>query len=129
MADFGGTVSFTYAGNPLVMRGHITIGPSSIKADPIANQNGTVSRTLTPRGYTAKFKFEDSTNGLATPQPWDAILKGGPYNVTVVENQTGVTHMWTNAAFTGEPEVDREKGEVDGLSLIAPSYQTITGAG
>ena len=127
MADFGGTVNFSYAGTPLVMRGHIMIDPSSIKADGIANQDGSVSRTLTPRGYTAKCKFQDSRNGLATPQPWDTILKGGPYNITVVENQTGVTHMWTNAAFTGEPSVDRERGEVDGLGWIAPSYQVITG--
>ena len=68
MATFGGTVRFSYAGTPLVMRGHITIEPSNIKSEGIPNQDGSISRSATPKGYNAKCKFEDSTNGSATPQ-------------------------------------------------------------
>lgn len=122
MADFGGTASFTFNGQPLVMRGHITTEPSNVKAGGLINQDGSTSRTLTPKGFVAVCKFEDSTAGLATPQPWDSILKGGPYNITVVEQQTGVLHMWSSAKFTGDIKVDREKGEVDGLSILADTY-------
>jgi len=46
--------------------------------------------------------------------------------VTVVEQHTNVTHMWTNERWIGEPAVDREKGEVDGLELCADAYNTTT---
>jgi len=134
MATFGGLVRFTYAGAPLVMRGHITIGSSSVKAEPLPNQDGSISRTLTPWGFRATIKFEDSTPGAGgavsspVPQNWDAILQGGPYNMTIAELSTSVTHMLTGAQFFGEPKVNRENGEVDGMEIIAPvgNYQVLT---
>ena len=125
MATFGGITTFTYADNPLRMRGHIETYPSNVKSEGIPNQDGSTSVSFTMAGYRAKASFEDSKQGQATPQPWDAILKGGPYNITVVEQQTNVTHMWTNANFTGDVHVDREKGLVDGLEIIADTYQTM----
>jgi hypothetical protein len=128
MADFGGIITFSYSGTPLTMRGHVTVGPSNVKATGIPNNDATTSRSFSLTGYTAKMEFEDSTQGAnspATPQPWDAILKGGPYSMTAVEATTGVTHTWTNAKFVGEPEVDRETGQVKGLSIIADKYQIL----
>lgn len=136
MATFGGTVRFSYGGKPLVLRAHITTGPSSVKAEPVPNQDGSISRTLTPWGHRATLKFEDSTPGSGgavsspIPQPWDAIIRGGPYNFSCAELLTGVTHTWANALFFGEPKVNRESGEVDGLEIICSegNYNILTGA-
>jgi hypothetical protein len=117
MADFGGVVRFTFGGSPLVMRGKLTTEPASVKATSITNQDGSASRSLEPKGYVAEVTFEDSTDGLATPQPWDKIIKGGPYNITAIEEQTNVVHTWTQANFIGDAKVDRMNGEVTGLSI------------
>ncbi len=134
MATFGGLVRFTYAGNPLVLRGHVTINPTSVKAEALPNQDGSISRMLQPWGYRVELKFEDSTSGTGgavsspIPQPWDNIVQGGPYNVTITEQTTHVTHLFTSAFFIGEAKVNRENGEVDGLSMVVPTgnYQVMS---
>ena len=128
MADFGGVVRFTYGGTPLVMRGKLTTDPASVKANPITNQDNSTSRSLEPKGFGAEVTFEDSTEGAATPQDWDAILLGGPYNITAVEDTTNIIHTWTAANFVGDVKVDRMNGEVSGLSIHGGSYN-VTSAG
>lgn len=125
MADFGGIMRLTFGGSPLVMRGKFSTEPSSVKADPITNQDGSASRTLEPKGYGADVTFEDSSDGTATELNWNQIMLGGPYNITVVEETTGITHNWTQANFVGDPKSDRENGEVTGLKIHGGSYNVL----
>jgi hypothetical protein len=122
MADFGGIMRFTFGGLPLVLRGKVTTEPASIKAEAITNQDGSTSRSLTPKGFGAEVTFEDSSAGVATALNWDQILKGGPYNVSLIEDQTGVVHAWTGATFVGDVKADRMNGDVTGLQIHAPAY-------
>jgi len=123
MADFGGEMRFAIAGANLVVRGKVQTYPSNASAEGIVNQDGSTSRTLTPKGYRAKMTFEDTPAGTATALDWNAILRGGPFNATLVEDHTGVLHTWTRAKFTGDAEVDRMNGEVTGLELLADDYK------
>lgn len=128
MADFGGIMRFTFGGSPLVMRGKFSTQPASQKADEVTNRDGSTSRTMTPKGFGAEVTFEDSNSGVATAQNWDGILLGGPYNMTVVEENTNIVHTWTSASFTGDVSVDRENGEVTGLKIHGSTYNTSSGA-
>jgi hypothetical protein len=56
----------------------------------------------------SKCKFEDLTNGGPQPQPWEQIIEGGPYTVTVTENMTGVCDMWTRSLITEHFRRSRE---------------------
>ena len=126
MTDFGGLMRFQLNGAPFTVRGKVTINPSNVSAEPIANNDGSTSRALSVKGYRAKVTFEDSKDGgSATGQDWGQILKGGPYNMSLIEDSTGVTHTWTGASFTGDPEVDRMNGEVTGLEILSPKYARI----
>jgi len=123
MADFGGEMRFNIGGADLVVRGKVQTYPSNVSAEPIVNQDGSTSRTLTPKGFRAKLTFEDTPTSTATALDWNAILRGGPYNATLIEDHTGVLHAWTRAQLTGDLEVDRMNGEVTGAELIADDYK------
>jgi hypothetical protein len=118
MADFGGEMRFTFNARPLVMRAAISYNPTRFEFEGMANQDNSPSRTMKPTAYNFEVTFED-----AADVDWDAVMLGGPYNVTVVEDTTGTLHMWTKAQFTGRPSVNRESGEVSGIAGIARSYK------
>jgi hypothetical protein len=126
MADFGGEMRFSFAGNPITLRGKVTIEPSSVKVEPITNQDGSVSRTLTPKGFTAELAFEDTGPDAATELDWDGILRNGPYDMSLVEDHNGLLHTWSSARFVGDAKVDRMTGEVTGLQVHSQTYRKRT---
>lgn len=125
MADFGGEIRFTVEGvGRLKLRGKVTTEPSNLKIDPITNQDNSISRSKQPKGFVAEMTFEDSADGVrATDLDWNAIMRGGPYNMTMVEESNNIIHAWTQGWFTGDPKVDRMNGEVTGVQLHAPAYR------
>ncbi len=118
MADFGGEMRFTYDGTPLKLRAAISYNPARFEIESVINQDNSVSRTLKPTAYDFEVTFED-----AAGHDWDAIMLGGPYNITVVEDTVGALHMWTRASFKGRPSVARETGEVTGITGVAEAYR------
>lgn len=122
MADFGGEMRFSIGGTPLVLRGKVTVEPSNVKAESLTNEDNSVSRVLTPKGYMAEVTFEDTPVGQATAQDWDALLRAAPSNMTLIEDHNGVLHTWTRAQFIGDVKVDRMNGEVTGLQIHAAAY-------
>lgn len=121
MKNFGGELQFSLStGQVIVVRGGVEIMPTNLNAEGGANQDGSVYRTLEPSGYKANFTFEDMET-----DDWNALYRASGFNVTVNETFTGVQHLWTDAAFTGSPQINRANGEVTGASLIARSYRKI----
>jgi len=118
MADFGGEMRFTYNAQPIVLRAAISYNPARFEIEGMANQDNSVSRTLKPTAYNFEVTFEDGAD-----YDWDAIMLGGPYNISVIEDTIGTLHMWSGASFTGRPSVNRENGEVSGIAGIARSYR------
>ena len=123
MSDFGGKMRFTYSGAAIVLRAKFDSEPVGSEYDGGANQDGSTFRTVKPTGYIAEPMFEDSLPAGVT---WDAIVAGGPYNMTLVESLTGRLHTWTAAKFEGKARVDHHSGEVSGLKLRAPAYSLQT---
>lgn len=110
MSTFGGECRFTYNGNALVMRSHVKIDPARSDITNITNQDGSVSSSVKPSAAGFETTFED-----AAAYDWDAIMRGGPYDVTISEDFTGLIHMFTGAQLSGRPNIDRETGEVTGI--------------
>jgi hypothetical protein len=129
MADFGGIVRFTYNGTPLRIRARVTIEPTGGKYDAEHNQDGSFDRYYQPMGPAFDFEFVDSVDGVtAISQPWDAIMSGGPYNCSLIEDSNGVLHTFTGAKFIGRAKIDRLKGLVSGVTGQCPvgGYQKTT---
>jgi hypothetical protein len=123
MADFGGEMRFTWNSTPLVVRAKFTSDPVDVEIDGGANQDGSIYRTVKPIGYMAEPTFEDTPAGVATNLDWRAIMRGGPYNLALVEDHTKRLHTWTEASFEGKPTVDHMTGEVTGIKIRARSYR------
>jgi hypothetical protein len=72
-------------------------------------------------GPAGEAEFTDSVDGVtAVSLPWNAIMAGGPYTLTGVEETNGIIHTWTGAKFVGRPKIDRLKGVVTGITIQAP---------
>jgi len=124
--DFGGEMRFTFNSNPLILRAKFDSEPSSVEIDGGANQDNSTYRTLKPTGYVFEPTFQDNAPNVATSLDWEAILRGGPYNISLIEDSTGRLYTWTNAYFEGKPRVDHMTGEVSGIKGRAASFKKTT---
>lgn len=116
--DFGGKITVTSSrGYKLSLRGAITVSGAHQSNDAVTNQDGRVDRIITPDAPSAELTFAD--DGLN----WDAILKGDRENLTIVEEKTGVTHLFTGAFWVGKPSSNRINGEMTALTIRADAYQ------
>jgi len=121
MVDFAGIMRFTYNGNNVKIRAKIEIEPVNARYTVENNQDGSFNRYVQPEGPTFDIEFTDTVDGVtATSLPWDLIMAGGPYNIALVEETTGILNTWANAQFLGRPHIDRLKGNVTGITGQAP---------
>ncbi|WP_323011118.1 phage tail tube protein [Paracoccus sp. (in: a-proteobacteria)] len=118
--DFGGQMRLRLAsGMNLTMRAGFTLGSSGISVEAKTNQDGSVSRLGTPRPRTAEVTFEDGGEDV------NAVMKAPRQDIYITEEFTGVTHIFSNAFFSGEPFVDRATGEWTGMTINSSNYQRI----
>jgi len=119
MPVFGGEFRFRYdGGNPLVMRGEATIDPTHTENTTIVNQNGSLAKIVANMPYKLECTFEDA-NGV----DWDSIMLLSGVDCTVTEDHTGVVYTCTGGHFEGKPRVNRNNGEVSGLSFVARQFR------
>lgn len=127
MHTSGGRVSTVINGVAYSARGVIKLQPSNISVEVGTNQDGSNYRSVTPKARKAELTFDWFVDIDGTPLRWsENIMLLENLAVTFVEQDTGVTHLLTNACFTGEPDRDMATGEVSGLSLAADNYKTLT---
>jgi hypothetical protein len=126
--DRGGLMRFTYNGNPLVIRAKFDSEPSKYEFDGGANQDGSLFRTLKITGYITDPTFQDTPNTVAAAQDWEAIMKNGPYNISLIEQDTGRLYTWTGANFEGRASVNHLTGEVTGIKFRSTTYQKTAAA-
>lgn len=129
MADFGGVIRFTYDGNPISIRAKVEVEPTDFSFTVEHNQNGTFDRYAQPQGPMLDMEFVDSVDGVnPISLPWNAIMLGGPYKISILEDTTGIVHTITNGKFAGRPKIDRLKGLVTGVTIQGStgSYQQVT---
>lgn len=116
--DFGGVIRMRLSTGELIpLRGMLSMNTAGISAEAITNQDGTVDRSMTPQARRAEFSFAD--RGL----DHDKLMQSDRFNVTFIEDSTGVTHYFSRAFVVGDPAKNRINGEVTGISIAAEAYR------
>jgi Phage tail tube protein len=116
----GGRFSLQINGVTYTGRGNATIIPARAEPDADANSNGSAYRWVTPKLAEIGLDFDRGV-GIV----WDENLLLQDVDLTFVETDAGVTHLLTDAGFTGRGEIKVEKGEVTGLKLKGDQYQAV----
>lgn len=118
--DFGGKIRVTGStGYILSLRGTINVLGSHQSNDAVTNQDGRADRIVTPDAPAAELVFAD--DGL----DFDVFLNADRHNITIVEEKTGVTHLFTSAFWTGKPSSNRINGELSQLGIRSDSYRRL----
>lgn len=116
--DFGGVVRVRLStGEQISLRGTLNMSTAGVSAEAVTNQDATVDRTMTPKAKTVDFTFAD--RGL----DHDKLMTSDRFNITFIEENTGVTHYFSRAFVVGDPIKNRLTGEVTGASIAAESYR------
>ncbi|BDA84969.1 hypothetical protein Sa4125_25110 [Aureimonas sp. SA4125] len=115
--DFGGEMRMRLAdGTALVLRAAVKLNTAGLSTEVVTNQNGSVSRVATLRSRRAELTIED------TGENFDTLLRAPRQDIYIVEDFTGVSHMFGAAMITGDVSQDRTNGEVTGLMVDAEKY-------
>lgn len=118
--DFGGKITLKGStGYVISLRGTVNVMPAHQSNDAVTNQDGRADRIITPDAPAAEIVFAD--DGLS----YDTLLNADRHNITVIEEKTGVTHMFTSAFWTGKPNANRLNGEVSQLAIRADHYRRL----
>ncbi len=113
----GGRVSVTVNSTTFSGRGAAKIESAQVTVKNIANTDGTGSKTVEAKLASLDMTF-DRGKGFA----WDSAMILEDVDVTFVEDDAGVTHYFTSAAWEGSPTVDTATGEVSGMKIMTDSY-------
>lgn len=117
-ADFGGIMKFRdSSGRTHSLRGTFNINPGRNSSEAVVNQDGSADQIMTPQAPGAEIAFADKGVDFA------GLIGSGRADVTIIEEQTGVIHLFTQAFYTGQVAINRVNGEVSGIGLTAASYR------
>lgn len=120
--DFGGIIRMRLStGEQISLRGTLNMNTSGVSAEAMANQDASVDRIMTVQPRRVEFTFSD--RGLNH----DRLMKSDRFNVTFIEDTTGVTHFFTKAFMVGDPQKNRINGEVTGMSIASEGYKKTEG--
>lgn len=120
--DFGGRMNVRLSsGGTLSLRGTFNVMAGRQSSEGVTNQDGSTDRVMTPTAPRATVNFKDSGLDLAD------LMEAPRQNVVINEENTGVTHHFIDAFFSGESENNRINGEVSGLTITADAYRRTGG--
>jgi hypothetical protein len=127
MHTSGGRVSTVINGVQFSSRNaNIKLDPSNMNVSVASNGDGTNYRTVEATPRTAEISFDRLVDYNGTPLKWDeSVMRMVNMSVTFVEQDTNITHLLTNACFTGKPSLDMGTGEISGVGIAADTYETI----
>jgi hypothetical protein len=116
----GGRFTLDINGRRFSGRGEAKIKPARAVRENGVNQDGTGYGTVQPKLASLELTFDRGV-GLV----WDEAMMLQSVNATFVEDDAGRTHLYTNANWSGEPEINTKDGEVSGLKIESDRYQAI----
>lgn len=120
MNTTGGRFSLTINGAVYSGRGEAKINPSRVELENGANQDGSGYSTVKPILTSLELTFDRGV-GLV----WDETMMLQTVNVTFIETDAGVTHLFTGGRWSGKPELNTKDGEVSGLKIETDQYTGI----
>lgn len=117
----GGRFSLTINGQVFSGRGAAKIMSSAVAITTGVNQDGTGYKTVAPKLVGLDLSFDRGVGLL-----YDSKMMLADIDVTFVETDMGLTHMYTSANWDGDPTTDSATGEVTGLKIMTSesNYQT-----
>ena len=120
MNTTGGRVTLSINGQTISARAKADIEPSGVEIAAGANLDGTGYRTIKPVLSTINLSF-DRGQGFK----WDTTMMTQSVSCTFIEDDVGVTHLFTAGSFTGRPSINTETGEVSGVKIESDQYQQL----
>ena len=119
----GGRYSMTINGQVFSGRTAAKLMLAGVSPTTGVNQDGTAYRTVAPKLVGVDLNFDRGLNVA-----WNSAMMLADVDVTFVEDDFGVTHMFTSAAYDGEPTIDSATGEVTGVKVMTSesNYTTYT---
>ena len=119
----GGRYSLTANGQVYSGRAAAKIMLSSVAITTGVNQDSTGYKTVAPKLVGLDLSFDRGIN-----LQWDSKMILMDIDVTFVETDVNLTHMFTSASWDGDPTIDSATGEVTGLKIMTSeaNYQTYT---
>lgn len=124
MKTKGGRVSIEINGARYSARGEVNVMPNTVSLEPGVNRDGTGYQTVKPELASLECTFDRGgpVDVAGAPLIVDDNLLLSEVNVSVVEDDSGVVHYFTNAGFEGRPTINTENGEISGLSVRTDNY-------
>ncbi|WP_158810231.1 phage tail tube protein [Beijerinckia sp. L45] len=121
MDSKGGRFSLSVSGTTVSGRGAAKIMRSGVGVTTGVNQDGSGYKTIAPKLVGLDLTFDRGV-GLN----WDTTMLLADVDVTFIETDMGITHMYTSANWDGDPTIDSATGEVTGLKIMTSesNYQT-----
>ncbi len=119
----GGRFSLTINGQVFSGRGAAKIMSSGVGVTTGVNQDGTGYKTIAPKLVGLDLSFDRGVGLL-----YNSTMMLANIDVTFVETDMGLTHMYTSANWEGDPTTDSATGEVTGLKIMTSesNYQTFS---
>lgn len=112
MNTTGGRYELYIGGRKYSGRGTATLMTAGVSLENGANEDGTAYSTVKAQLCSLDLTFDRGV-GLK----WDAAMILQAVNATFKETDAKVTHLFTDAAFSGTPSLNTESGEVSGLKI------------
>ena len=98
----------------------VEIEPSSIEAEQMTNQDGTVQRTVKPKPFRVNLTIRDR-KGLDINE----LMESCGFDCTVQEKDMGRRVLLTNAFVEGTPTRNTENGEISGIQIVSSQYKVV----
>ncbi len=118
-ATVGGRVEITINGATYHPVAEVNMEESSIEAESVTNQDGTIGRSVKPKPFKAEvtYRFGPGFN--------IDLLMGASFDWTMIERDTGRSVLLTNAFHEGTPKRNTVNGEVSGLTVVSDQWRRV----
>src|ERR1700704_861305 len=110
-SQFGGRVALTIGGQKLApTEADIKMKTSQVTVEAKANQDGSPCYTVKPSLIECDVTFRRPIGGMSTTNMLMCSI-----DATIVEEDNGLTHLFTSSRLTGDPEENITNGELTGV--------------
>lgn len=117
--NVGGRVDITIDGATYHPVADVEIEGSNIESEAVANQDGTIGRSIKPKAFKVTISFRDMA-GLNIND-----LMARTFDFSCVERDMGRSILMTAAFLEGTPSRNTVTGEISGLAVVSDQYRVV----
>ena len=121
--QFGGRISMIIGGVQYSPSdADIKLKTTNFEVDAEMNSDGTMATKSKLMPYEADVTFRHNSGII-----WQSVMQQCSVDCTIQEEDNGRLHLFTSARLTGRPEYNTATGEVTGVVIKGPNYQSVAG--